>query len=184
MSSVGLPSLKEFVDAMGVAWPIAFAALLGSAAIVYGHHEALPYLADLPRWLVAIFLVVAVFAAAICITRLVTWSIQIFASIGEARRASAVRWKRIQWLYDLPKHEHEVMSYFFSRRMQAFPAELGHGSLVGLTQKGLIVVRTGTHSALAFPHYIPDYIWEAMELQADEFTIPNVEQVRHPLSRW
>lgn len=184
MSSLGLPSLKEFVEAMGVAWPIAFAALLGSATIVYGHHEALPYLADLPRWFVALFLIIAIFSASICATRLVTKTFEIVRAFKDGRKASAARWKRVQWLYDLPDHEHEVMAYFFTRKMQAFPAEYGHGMLVGLRQKGLIVAQSGQHSILDYPHVIPEYIWEAMELHSDDFTIPNVDKMRHPLSRW
>lgn len=184
MSSLGLPSLKDFVDAMGVAWPIALTAFLGSAAVVYGHHEAFPYLVDLPRWSIASFAIVAIFSAAICVTRIVTKAIEIALSWKRSRLIGVARLKQVEMLYDLPENEHEIMSYFFSMNMRAFPALYGHSSLVGLRQKGLILTQNGSHPAINFPHYIPDHIWEAMELSGEAFTIPNVKHRRHPLSHW
>ena len=177
----GVPSLKEFVDAMGTTWPVAAAISLGSAIILAAEGAGVSYVADLPGYLTTAIFFVAVFAGAVCAVAILQTLLQAIEKWKHARQVAAIEARRIKKLINLPPNEHEIMSWLFSSNTQAFAAELADRRLVPLMQKGLIVQhQDGALSVLDWPHAVPDDVWDVMEENPELFTI-DLRGRRNPL---
>lgn len=183
-NSFGVPTLKEFVDAMSVGWPIALAISIGSSFVLLAHHFQVTYVAGLPQWLLALVFILAVFSAGVWIAELVRAAGRGVKFITQKAAMRKTRRRRLEWLRSLPEHEHNVMAFMFTRNTQAFPAMHGHERLVSLIQKGLITVQPGTHSVLDWPHFIPDYVWKEMERNRERFYDQSIMRGRSPLARF
>lgn len=170
-SPLGVPSLKEFVDAMGAAWPVAAAISVGSFGILGAERAGVSYVDGLPDPLKTAVFFLAVFSGAVCLIAILQTLFKGVASWRAKRNEKSLRHKQIAKLLDLPPDEHHIMSWLFSANKQAFPAELADRRLVGLRQKGLIVQEGGTNSILDWPHFVPDHVWEAMHSDSDSFTL-------------
>ena len=55
-----------------------------------------------------------------------------------------------------------TLNWFVERGEQIFEARLDQPELVTLVTSGLVVRRTGQHSVLHWPHYIPDAVWNEL----------------------
>lgn len=179
---LGLPTLKEFVDAISVGWSVALIALIGSAAMLFAHHAGLPYAREINGFVMSLFFVVAVFAAAVCMVQFILAAFRGGRWIVSAWRGYRFRQHQSKWLNELPENEKYILSYFFTGNRQAFPALLGHGRLVGLVQKGLVIpMENQAANQLEWLHTIPDHIWEEMKKQPQKFTLPNFAHANYPL---
>lgn len=164
-----MPSLKDFVEALGTTWPVALAALLGSTAVLTANAYDIAYAAGLADWILTMLFVVAVFAAGVCISKLIQTAIHGLTWVAKWRRTAKYRGRQIKWLNNLPHTEHILMSHLFTANRQAFAYTYGESRFVGLVQKGLVVVRDGQYSLLDWPHIIPDHIWEEMTRNPEKF---------------
>lgn len=174
-------SLKDILDALGSAWPVALTALLGSAAVLVSAHFDVSYATMLPGWVLATFFVTATFSAGLCATKILQAGI---AGISYSRRFYRIRQHRarqLAWLRNLPERDHELMSYLFTEKMQAFPYLHGESRFVPLVVKGLVVIQPGQHYVDSWPHLIPDHVWEAMEAEPAKFRFDKRKE--NPL-RW
>ena len=178
----GLPSLKDFVEAMGVAWPIAFAIWLGSCAILLAAHMGVTYVAHLPDWLLTLAFLLAVFSGAVCCAAALREFISTGTWLVAGRAAKKDRLQRLIRLNDLPAHEHQIMAFLCMTNTQVFPAQYADARLVGLIEKGLINRQGGQHSILDWPHAVPNFIWDEMRRNPEKFTI-DVRVFGNPLAR-
>lgn len=167
-----MPSLKDFIDALSVAWPVALTALIGCVAILAANAYGVSYATGIPGWMLTLLFVVAAFAAGSCFTALVQMAARVPAGLLRWYRTRVRRKAEIAWLNDLPDHEHRLMSYLFSSNMQAFAYPFGEGRFVGLIEKGIVLVQGGAHAALDWPHVIPDHIWAEMKKNPAKFRHP------------
>lgn len=63
------------------------------------------------------------------------------------------------------------MASLFSDNTQTFPAPYGTPHLIGLMQKGLVRLNSGSFLSNAYPHFIPDFVWEAMQKNHEHFAL-------------
>jgi len=86
-----MPSLKEFLDALTASWPVAAAATLGSALILYLHRIHAPYVEQMPEWATTTIVVVGIYGVFV-------WLVGRPAGARSipvvARLASAACWQR------------------------------------------------------------------------------------------
>lgn len=164
-----MPSLKEFLEALGVAWPVALTALIGCAALLAGNAYGVRYATGIPEWVLTIIFAIAVFAAGICMTSILQSIGRGIRWVAKWNRTKKYRTVQLAWLHDLPEHEHAIMSYLLSSNRQAFAYPYGEGRFVGLIQKGLVLSGSGSHSALAWPHIVPDHVWAEMTKHREKF---------------
>ncbi|MBA1140412.1 hypothetical protein [Mesorhizobium neociceri] len=164
-----MPSLKEFLEALAVAWPVALTALIGCVALLAGNAYGVRYASGIPEWVLTVIFAVAVFAAGICIVFTLQSIGRGFRRLGKWNRTRKYRKAQIVWLHNLNDREHAIMSFLFSSNQQALAYPFGEGRFVGLIAKGLVLSGTGAHTAPAWPHVIPDHIWAEMAKYPDEF---------------
>lgn len=167
----GFPSLKDFVEAMGVAWPIAFAIWLGSCGILLASYIGVPYAIGLPSWVLTLAFIVGMFSAAICATTALRELIALCGKLLRWRADKTDRLQRLARLVDLPVHEHQIMAFLCITNTQVFPMPYADRRLVGLIEKGLINRQVGEHSLLDWPHAVPNFIWEEMRRHPEKFSI-------------
>ncbi|TGP28215.1 hypothetical protein EN875_032170 [Mesorhizobium sp. M2D.F.Ca.ET.232.01.1.1] len=167
-----MPSLKDFIDALSVAWPVALTALIGSTAILAANAYGVVYATGIPGWMLTVLFVVAVFAAGSCFTALVQLVAKAPAWLLKWYRTGVRRKAEIAWLNNLPAHEHRLMAYLFSTNTQAFPYPFGEDRFVGLIQKGLVLRPGGAYQAMSWPHVVPDHIWAEMKKNPAKFRHP------------
>ena len=181
---MSLPSLKDFMDAMGAKWSTAAAVFLGSAVTIGAAEYKLPYAEDLPEWLILVLFLLGVFSAAILLVETLRGVGWIIRRIGKWRAKRRLTRSRLKQLDDLPNHEGYVLAYLFTRGTQAFTAPLQHAQLIPLVQKGLIIQQSGTHGMLDWPYYVPDYVWAELKRRESDFRLKNPQNMPNPLSRW
>ncbi|MCF6112371.1 hypothetical protein [Mesorhizobium muleiense] len=162
-------TLKDVLDALNSAWPIALTILIASVAILTAAQFDFPYAVALPGWSLSVLFVVAMFAAGSCLTRLLQAAIAGGSYLLKWRRSSVRRRHQLTMLNDLPESEHDLMSYFFTGNQQAFAYHMGEHRLVPLVLKGLIVPQSGQHYVEDWPHVIPDHIWSGMKANPEKF---------------
>jgi hypothetical protein len=165
----GFPSLKDFVEAMGVAWPIAFAICLASCGTLLAAHLGVPYVAHLADWLQTLVFLLAAFSGAVCLTAVFRELISAGKKLLSLREEKKDQAQRLSRLGNLPDHEQEIMAFLCTTNTQFFPAHRADGRLVGLIEKGLINRQPGEHTILNWPHAIPDFIWDEMRRRPDKF---------------
>ncbi|MGX9145921.1 hypothetical protein [Mesorhizobium sp. 128a] len=164
-----MPTLKDFMEALAVAWPVALTALIGSAAILAANAHGVSYAAGIPAWMLTVLFVVAAFAAGSCIVSLLQAIGRLAAWGLKWNRTRIYRNNQVEMLNNLPENEQALMSYLFTSNMQAFPYPFAEGRFVGLIAKGLVLEGSGQHAAISWPHVIPDHIWAAMKENPSKF---------------
>ncbi len=178
----GFPSLKEFVEAMSVAWPVAFAICLASCGTLLAAYLGVPYATHFPDWLLTMAFLLAIFSGAVCMTTALR------GLISAGKKLLYWRWKkkdqaqRLSRLNDLPVHEHRIMAFLCTTNTQVFPMQYSDARLVGLIEKGLINRQPGQHHLLNWPHAVPNFIWDEMRRTPDRFFL-DVRVFGNPLSR-
>ncbi|RWD14167.1 MAG: hypothetical protein EOS74_19485 [Mesorhizobium sp.] len=55
-----MPSLKEFMEALAVAWPVALTALIGCTALLAGNAYGVRYATGIPEWILTIIFAVGI----------------------------------------------------------------------------------------------------------------------------
>lgn len=178
----GFPSLKEFVEAMGVAWPIAFSIWLGSCSILLAAYLDVSYVRHLADWFLTTVFIVAVFSGAAWLTAVMRGLLAAGKRYLSRRADREDQLQRINRLNDLPAHEHQIMAFLCTTNTQVFPAQYADGRLVGLVEKGLINRQPGEHNMLDWPHAVPNFIWDEMGRNREKFTL-DVRVFGNPLAR-
>lgn len=181
MSIPGLPSIKEFVEAMSVAWPVAFAICVASAAVLYANQIGFAYAKELSPGVLTTMFCLAIFSAAVVLTAALRAVLSAPLLVIDWWQEQGRRKARVEMLHGLPSDEHYLMSYMASYGKQAFEAPFGHEKLVGLVQKGLVRRADGQHLAQHWPYYIPDYIWSELQSHPEKFRLPKAPYHRTPL---
>jgi Super-infection exclusion protein B len=176
----GMPTLKEFVEAMGVAWPIASSTLIGSALLLAANHYGVPYAVNIADWVLGVVFIIAVFSAGICFTQMLLAFMKGIAYIRTRLKWRRTKKRRLEWLHKLPKQEYDVMVYFFSNNRQAFSANIDEPRIQALQQKGLIEARPRQHYIESWPFVIPEFVWKEMNRTSGEFTVTNADRLPHP----
>ena len=176
----GMPTLKEFVEAMGVAWPIASSMLIGSALLLAANYYGVPYAVNIADWLLSVVFIIAVFSAGICLTQVLLAFARVVSYVRVSLKWRKTKKRRIEWLHKLPRQEYEVMVYFFSNNRQAFAANVDEPRILALQQKGLIERRSGEHYLESWPFVIPEFVWKEMTRAGGEFTVTNADRLPHP----
>ncbi|MER8615986.1 hypothetical protein NKG99_03895 [Mesorhizobium sp. M1409] len=164
-----MPSLKDFMEALAVAWPVALTALIGSAVVLTANSQGLSYATGIPAWTLTALFVVAAFAAGSCLVSLLQAVGGLATWCARWNRTRIHRKTQVEWLNNLPANEHRLMSFLFTSNMQAFPYPFAEGRFVSLITKGLVLEQSGQHAAISWPHVIPDHIWAEMKKDPAKF---------------
>lgn len=169
MAETSLPTLKDFTDALGVTWPIAAAAAIGSTLILvaarYGLAEA-----AIPSWMLIILFVIDCFAIGVIIANLLKALRTVYSKWNLWRQERQQRRRHLRFLSSLPVHEQELLGYLARTNQQAFSCPANHERIVSLMTKGLIEMQGGTHELSNWPHFVPDHVWSEVMKDQRRFT--------------
>jgi hypothetical protein len=176
----GMPTLKEFVDAMSVGWPIAMSVFVACTGLLVADYWQIVYFANAPAWILTVLFVVAVFSGSICATELVRLAARGIRRIWDKMQIEKIKKLQIARLNQLNDSETEILQYLYSMKTQHFPYELGEGRLVSLRQKGLITAASGTNDMMEWPHSVPDHVWNEMAKQHERFFVQRIERRPNP----
>lgn len=182
-----MPSIKDLLDAFAASWRVALVALLASVSFLAADFYKLEYVADTPRWVInGAFIVGVVSGAVLCsyliaqTAILLAYPFKAYARFREKKKINRELKLHAEGLHNLPRHQKYILAYFFTTKQKAFPATFNHHRLVALIQLGYVVRQAGTYSALDWPHYIPQHVWDELEANREEYTI-NERNLEYPL---
>ncbi|WP_156921897.1 hypothetical protein [Azorhizobium doebereinerae] len=158
-----MPSLKDFIEAMGASWPVALAIVLGALGILAGDHYEIRYLQGLPSWALGTVFFVGAFALAVLTVGITRAAIRALLWPFRAISRWRYRRKKLAELYELPPEETHVLAWAVQQRSQVILAPLGDRRITPLVAKGFLHLVPGRYSVLDCPYKIPDFIWETIK---------------------
>ncbi|RAZ83416.1 hypothetical protein [Cereibacter johrii] len=164
-----MPSLKDFVDALKAGWFPALAAFVGCAIVVLGDYYQLPYLDEIPKFILNVAVIVGVFSFSILSANVARVPVAIWKLIRNRRYARMFKEKIISEIKAAPKAEEEILSYLVTSGRKAFVAKIDNRRLMPLVAKGILVRLTGTHSSLAWPYVVRDEAWEYLTQNRERY---------------
>ncbi|TNB46448.1 hypothetical protein FF124_18185 [Martelella lutilitoris] len=155
-----MPSLKDFVTAMSVGWPIALAALIGSSLVLVAPEIGIPFAPVLPTWVNNILFVISAFSFSIVIAQLFVFVFMLVRNAIANRRLKSFFSQEIS---DLSDDERYILKYFLERNERAFTARVIDEKIAPLVERGIIIKAYGQHSVLDWPYQIHPIAWKIMK---------------------
>src|SRR5713226_3299828 len=151
-----MPSLKEFLDALTASWPVAAAATLGSALILYLHRIHAPYVEQMPEWATTTIVVVGIYGVFVWLIRI----LQGIASLIRRRRGRAMRSELIRHELNTLNREGAIILFdLVGRNQSSFQASMLNDTVSLLVARGLVNRAPGYFSRVAWPHTIDEDVW-------------------------
>jgi hypothetical protein len=160
-----MPSLKDFIEAMNASWPVALTVLAACCGLLISDALGLSYLAGLPLWVLSTTFIIAVFAAAVVVVRILQGLISAVTAPLRNRRWNAAVQAHLKRMAELPPEEGAILAWAVANKRQVFIANLNEPLLAPLVAKGFIERVSGHHSILEWPYRIPDHIWDELMRQ-------------------
>jgi len=177
-----MPSLKDFVAALQAGWFPALAVLIGCGVVIAGDFYQIPYLENIPDWLVTVAVVVGVFAFSILAANLayapvVLWR-KIQRGLAQRERVSSLR----REVLAAPPEEAWILAYLTTTGRKAFTAEFNDGHLAPLVSKGLVIRLGGTNNILKWPYIVQSDVWQFLLENKSQFHLPDAENMGDPFN--
>jgi hypothetical protein len=168
MLGMTIPSLKEFIDAMSISWPIALAISIGSGIIlVSNEYIHISYVQRLPEWFFTALFIIFIFSLSILIVSIIQTTFRGINILHKNRKHWANLAKHVSQISELPDEEMQILMWAAKHKRKSFVESLHHPQLEPLIAKGFIRVVPGQHSIIDWPYIIPDHIWDAICLIAE-----------------
>jgi len=177
-----------WLQALKVQGSVAAALFAASVTVLILAALQMLYLDTLPRWALAIFVLIAIFSFAIFCARIWEWARErrdqdaIAREVREAREVEerqereaieAGERQTLRYLDTLSTIEKEILSYLVTNNTQSFTDFMGGSRIATLVQKGLIVMGAGVHSQMDWPYMIPNFVWAELQRRSEEFHSKN-----------
>ena len=132
------------------------------------------YFDTFPGYVRAIFFTVGLLGVAIAIANLVQ---HIIKKGGERKAARAAAAEKaafqacvIKGLDSLDEDEKAIITFLVTDNRKSFSTTVTHGPTGQLVQKGLLLPANGVHSGVAWPHTVPEFVWDELQKRKAEFT--------------
>lgn len=117
-------------------------------------------------WLPDASLIVFVFFACLSISSIMK---EISNKISQYFKKRKIHSHQISRLDSLSPIEHRILSYAIQTGRQSFKTRLDNGDVSLLVQKGLLIRGGGTQNILEMPHFIPDHVWNELQMRISDF---------------
>ncbi|KAB2656277.1 hypothetical protein F9K94_17410 [Brucella tritici] len=182
-----MPTIKDLLDAFAASWRVALVALVASTALLAADWYKLEYVADTSRWVINGAFIVGIVSGAILISymvaqlaKVIAYPFKVYAERKSKKDVESKLKAHAEGIHSLPRDQKYILAYFYTTKQRAFPAMFNHPRLVALIQLGYVARAGGTHSAIDWPHYIPQHIWDELEENSEGYTIGERE-LEYPL---
>lgn len=175
MGGVGLPTLKDIVDAMEASWPAALAIFIASSAVLISGHLGLTYLETLPDWFPGAVFLAAVASGSILFVAIFQSAIGLAMRSIRVRRYKAAETAHLETVKELPPPEIALLAWAVANRTQVFTAPYFNPHVKALIAKGILTIPGGHHHTDETPLFIPDHIWKALKEDAKDS--PHLQQL-------
>lgn len=176
-----MPSLKDFVDALQAGWFPALAAFVGCAIVVLGDYYQLPYLDEIPKFILNVAVIVGVFSFSILSANVARVPVAIWKLIRNRRYARMFKEKIISEIQAVPKSEEVILSYLATSGRKAFVAKFDDSRLAPLVAKGILIRLGGTNNILEWPYVVDEDAWNYLLTNRHKYTCEIRHGERDPL---
>lgn len=163
-----MPSIKDFVEAMGATWPAALAIFLAGIAVLASERFELHYLATLPSWVPAAAFIAVVLSGSVLAVAAVRAVIDLARGPIRRRRQARYYAEHVAMLDDLPAQEAMLLAWAVANSTQVISAPYFNPHIKALAAKGYLQILAGSHRPHETPFRIPSHIWKALKSEAEK----------------
>ena len=182
-----MPSLKDFIEALQAGWFVALTVFVGSSIILAGDYWSLPYLNEIPGWLITSAVVAEVFSFSVLVANIAYIPVKCWQWLRQRKARKDLKAKILSLIEQAPSDEFSMLLYLVKSGRQAFNAKLDDRRLSPLVSKGLIIKLPGSHSILEWPYIVRQEAWDIMLGHRDKIDMempPDGYDPFHWTARW